>query len=288
MPEHRTACMFPESWRPDWAEPDAAAPLPPIAGADFAGPGVLSPRRLLFAYMEQVDFEIMRHLREPGFLLPATLLPALIYGMFLYASNAVRDPADAMFWLADYASIAAIVPGLYLFAVSAAADRSGYFALLQRALPVPPGAPIAAKLALAALAAGLGTINLLIVTWVVGGVLPPAGNAVSLIGIAALCSMPFSFLGMLIGTLASGKSTILLVHAVLLPLVVISGLVVPPQLLPGAILSFSVFSPGHDVLVLALGAVRPDLAPPPWHLVYLLVFGLVLGVLAQWRSRLRG
>jgi ABC-2 type transport system permease protein len=285
MRERRTASVFPERWPGGTPGPDAAARLPPLAGEPACGPVAMSPRQVLRAYLAQIDFEIMRHLRQPDFLLPALLLPSLLYGGFLAAGGVPRDPAGALFWLANYASLAAILPGLYLFAMSAASDQSGAFALLQRVLPIPPSAPLIAKLVLAGLVAGLGATCLMLVTWVMGGILPPAGNAASLVGTAALCSLPFSGLGLIIGTLVSGKTAIAAVHGLLVPLVVLSGLVVPPDLLPDAMQSVAEFSPGHDVLMATLGTVRPDLAAPAFHLIYLLLFAVILGVMAQWRSR---
>jgi ABC-2 type transport system permease protein len=279
--------MFSEPWREAIAGSGVAIrPPAPVQDAQ-GGLAVLSARRMLRAYVEQIDFEILRHLRMPGFLLPALVFPALVYAMFLYAYGASQDAGDAAFWLANYASFAAIVPGLYLFCISAATDGDGGYTLLQTLLPVPAGAPLIGKLALAALSSALSVGFLLAISWIMGAALPPASNAVLLVATAAACTLPFCCLGMLIGRLLRGKAAIAAVNILLLPLVFLSGLLMPQPLLPDLLQTVTIFSPGHDVLMLALSAVRPDLPASAWHAVYLLLFALIMGGLAQWGLRHR-
>jgi ABC-2 type transport system permease protein len=221
----------------------------------------------------------------PGFIAAALLLPSLFYVLFVVVLTDGHDGANDLFWLANYVSFAAIAPGLFAFGLATACEAENGFLQWKRALPMPRCAYPGAKLAVSVLTAVMSALLLILVAKSCGRALPQAAGAARLLLAAALGTLPFCALGMLIGSFTPGRSAGRLVNLLLIPLAFFSGLLVPLDMLPGAFRTVALFSPGYDLLALALAAIKPDPASAAIHATYLLLFAAVLGALAQWRLK---
>jgi ABC-2 type transport system permease protein len=244
-------------------------------------------RRVARAYMEEIDLEVQRYMRLPSFLVPVLLFPSMFYALFVCLLTPAHDSANDLFWLADYASFAAIAPGLFAFGMSAATERENGFLLLKRALPVPRFAYFGAKLAACMVITALSVSMLMLVACVAGRLLPSAGGSLKLILVDMFGAWPFSALGLLIGSFANARSATCLVNLLLIPLAFFSGLLVPVPLLPHALRAAAAFSPGYDLLALSLASIEPGRHASPLQAIFPLLFAIVLGALAQWRLRAR-
>src|SRR5690606_31975392 len=87
------------------------------------------------AYVEEARSEILRYLRNPGFLLPIILFPAAFYLMFGVALAEKTAPQAARYLLASYSAFGVMAPGLFGFGVSLALERDSGLLTLKRALP---------------------------------------------------------------------------------------------------------------------------------------------------------
>ncbi len=222
----------------------------------------------------------------PGFLLLALLFPSLFYAAFLYGLSPAHDTAGELACLANDASLAAITPGLFAFGVSVAHERQNGFLNFKRALPVPRFAYFGAKLAMCMLMTLISVTVLLLLARVTGHALPSAGRALLLILVEGFGTLPFCALGMLIGSFAHGRRIVGLVNLLLVPLAFFSGLLVPLQVMPHALRSVAIFSPGYDLLSMALASVTPGFEASPLHALVLLLSTLTMVALADWRLKI--
>ena len=108
--------------------------------------------RVLGAYLAEARCEVLRYLRNPGFLLPIILFSTVFYVMFGLLMNHGNGEA-ARYMLASYSTFGVMAPGLFGFGVSLALERDSGLLTLKRALPMPPGAYLAGKMLMAVLVA---------------------------------------------------------------------------------------------------------------------------------------
>lgn len=236
-------------------------------------------------YLEEFDAEVLRTTRLPSFILPVLLFPSMFYAVFVCLLIPAHDTELDLFWLADYASFAAIGPGLFAFGISAATERENGFLLLKRAWPVPRLAYFGAKLAACMVITAISVVLLMLVACVAGRKLPPGWSSLHLVLIEMFGAWPFSALGLLIGSFANARSVAGLVNLLLIPLAFFSGLLVPLPLLPEALRAAAALSPGYDLLALSLAAIKPGSQVSPVQAIMPLLFAIVLAALAHWRLR---
>jgi len=114
------------------------------AGSDHLAPGTaMSNSRLLWAYLTEAKFDLVRALRAPGFSVPILLLPVALYLLFgaVFFGDALRcDPKVALFAFTGFAIMGVMGPGMFGFGIFVATDREQGLISLKRALPMPPAA----------------------------------------------------------------------------------------------------------------------------------------------------
>ena len=91
-------------------------PIPAGAAADTA----MSARRVLGAYLQEARAECLRYLRNPGFVLPSLLFPAVFYLMFAVVMGLGNSADGPRFLLGTYSTFGVMAPGLFGFGVSLA------------------------------------------------------------------------------------------------------------------------------------------------------------------------
>jgi ABC-2 type transport system permease protein len=108
---------------------------------------------LLRCYGLEAKHEFLRLLRAPSFAVPTLVFPPMFYLLFavLFGGRSGGFQAN-IYLLATYGVFGVMSPGLFGFGVSVAMDRERGWLTYKRALPMPPGAYLAAKLAMAMLA----------------------------------------------------------------------------------------------------------------------------------------
>jgi len=112
-------------------------------------------RRVLGAYLEEARSECLRYMRNPGFMLPIMLFPAMFYLLFGVLMARSNGAEAARYLLASYGTFGVMSPGLFGFGVSLALERDGGLMALKRALPMPPGAYLLGKMLMAMAAAAV-------------------------------------------------------------------------------------------------------------------------------------
>lgn len=243
--------------------------------------------RLLGAYLAEARCEVLRYLRNPGFLLPIILFPNVFYVMFGLLLNHGNDEA-ARYMLASYSTFGVMAPGLFGFGVSLALERDSGLLTLKRALPMPPGAYLAGKMLMAVIVALIvGALLLGLALGAAHAALLPA-QAATLLLVDALGVLPFCALGLLVGTLLKGQGAPGLLNMIYLPMAFLSGLWFPLAVMPPFLRALAPVWPSYHLNALALSAVGFDTGARLPHVLVLAGFAAAFLALAARRLRRHG
>jgi ABC-2 type transport system permease protein len=240
----------------------------------------MSTRRLLHAYLTEAKYECLRLLRSPAFAGPFLGLPVLLYllfGVLLFGDALGKDPKAALFLFMGFATFGVMGPGMFGFGITIATERERGLFALKRALPMPPAAALLAKLAMSIL-----FVAIIMVTMVAA---EPLGHlkltAAQLAGMSAvniLGAAPFGAIGLFIGTWASAKAAPALVNLLYLPMIYLSGFLIP---MPKSLEWIERLSPAFHLHQLALRAIgAPNVGLPLAHVAVLAAVTVVLTALA--------
>ncbi|MGH8226960.1 MAG: ABC transporter permease [Steroidobacteraceae bacterium] len=253
---------------------------------EIRGPGRVSMLRILWL---ESRAECLRLLRAPAFSVPVFGFPLLFYLLFAVAlarPHAASGTGEAM--LAIFVVFGVMAPGLFGLGVTLAVDRERGLLQLKRALPMPPGIYLAAKVAIAMLFAALIAIALMLLALLVGRVAVPAIECASLLLLAALGVLPFCGLGLLIGTLVTGQAAPAVINLVYLPMAFLSGVMLPLQELPRIISKFAPLWPSYHLVRLALATVGLGDSGAANHALVLAVMTAIFFSIARRRLERRG
>lgn len=245
-----------------------------------------APHSLFRCYWLEAKYEFLRMLRTPSYCVPVLAFPLVFYLMFGVLMQRGHDATAARYLLASYGVFGAMGASLFGFGVSVALDREQGWLTLKRALPMPPGAYLFAKLIMAMVFIAVISILLIVLAVGVAGVSLGARQAILLVLVDVLGALPYAAIGLYIGTRMGGRGAPALINLVYLPMAFLSGLWMPLQFLPSTIRSLAPVWPAwhHAQLALQIAGSRTEGAPL-LHVVYLLAIAAVFFHLAARRLR---
>jgi ABC-2 type transport system permease protein len=223
------------------------------AGSDFTSGRAMPKDRLLRAYLEEAKYDLVRALRTPGFSVPFLLLPValyLLFGVVLFGDALRNDPKGALFTFTGFSVMGVMGPGMFGFGIFVAIDREQGLLTLKRALPMPPAAYLFAKVLMAMLFVAIVMVTM-IAAAPLGHLRLAAGQFLSVAVINVMGALPFSAIGLFIGTRASGKAAPAFVNLLYLPMIYLSGFLFP---LPKSIQWIEFTSPAFYLNQLVLRA----------------------------------
>jgi len=209
-------------------------------------------------YALESKHEFVRLLRAPQFAVPTLVFPAMFYLLFavLFVGRASGSDYHAnIYLLATYGVFGVMAPGLFGFGVSVAFDRDRGWMTLKRALPMPPGAYLASKLAMAMLFAATIFVTLALIATTIAGVTLPLAAWSKLFVVELFGVLPFCAIGLCIGTLVSGQAAPGVINLIYLPMSFLSGLWMPLTILPPIVRDIAPLWPAYHLGQLALSAV---------------------------------
>jgi ABC-2 type transport system permease protein len=255
--------------------------------ASTASARVVATLRVLLV---ESRMEFLRLLRSPAFSVPIISFPVMFYILFALVMGP-PDPTGgiARHLLATFTTFGVMAPGLFGLGVSLAIERERGLLELKRALPVPAGVYLGAKLVMAAVFAAIVSGVLMILAATAGQVVLEVLQALKLLGLAILGVLPFCSLGLLIGTLAKGQAAAAIVNLVYLPMSFLSGVLIPLSALPHALARLAPIWPCYHLAQIALHILDTDEGTDlGLHVAVVAAEGILFFVLAQRRlSRLR-
>lgn len=246
--------------------------------------------RVARAWLLEAKYEFLRLLRTPQFALPTILFPSMFYLLFGIVLNHASDGINpAAYLLASYCAFGVMAPGLFGFGVVVAIEREQGLLLFKRALPMPPGAYLTAKMLMAMLFAGIVALLLMALAASLGHVRMPAGDWIALLATCMLGVMPFCGIGLFVGTLVSGQGAPAVVNLIYLPMAFLSGLWIPIQFLPKFLQQIAPLWPAYHLGQIALGfSGQGGDQRIATHATVLAAFTAVFFLLAQRRLRRTG
>jgi len=229
---------------------------------------------VLRVFLVETRMECIRLLRSPAFAVPIILFPLMFYGLFgLMLGNhgaAAANPDAARYSLATFMAFGAIAPGLFGIGITVALDRDRGLLQLKRALPMPPGIYLAAKLVTSMVFVAVVSIALLLLASIVGKVVLELVQWVSLFILAVLGVIPFCGLGLMVGTLVKGQAAPAILNLIYVPMSFLAGIWVPLSVLPHFLAQLAPVWPAYHLTKLAqavVGTGSTDLLPHVLDLV---------------------
>ena len=240
----------------------------------------------LRSYVLESKFEFLRVLRTPAFAAPTLMFPPLFYLLFGILLNR-HSAAAAHYLFATYSVFGVMAPSLFGFGVGVAIERERGWLALKRVAPMPPGAYLLSKMAMAMLFVAIIYLILATLAFSLGNVRMPATEWLLLGAIALLGVMPFCVLGLMIGAKANANAAPAFVNLIYLPMAFLSGLWMPLEMLPKVIGQIAPIWPAYHLSQLALMTVgQVPVAGVAGHLMWLAGFTvLCFGIARRWLAR---
>jgi ABC-2 type transport system permease protein len=227
------------------------------------------------AYLAEAKYECIRVLRAPGFSVPTLAVPVAFYLFFgVVLAETDRPPTIDLFIFAGFAVMGVMGPGLFGFGIFVATERTQGLFTLKRALPAPVPVYFTAKLVMTALFATLVTLALLLTATLAGRIALTPSRAALFAAAAVAGSLPFCAMGLAIGAWASGRSAPAIVNLALLPMIYLSGILIP---LPASFAAIRHVSPAYHLNQLTLAALGG--AAGGGALIHVAVLAAMTGVL---------
>ena len=185
-------------------------------------------RRLIGAYVSDAKYESLRLLRTPAFSIPILAMPILFYtffGVLLAGSRSAGAMANLMF--VGWTVYGVMGPGLFGFGILVAVERNMGLLTFKRALPMPTGSYLSAKLMMAFVFAVVVMAMLVIAGVTAGHVTLRPAQLVTIAAVMSLGVFPACAVGLFIGSWAPASSAAAFANIVYLGMAFLSGLFFP-------------------------------------------------------------
>lgn len=246
---------------------DSTAAAPALAAPFARERAPLPLGRVLGAYWTAARYETLAALRNPGFAIPFLVVPVAIYLLFgvVIAGNSGATsefgPEIADYLFSGFSVLAAVMPAIFSSSILAA-ERDGNLLKLKRALPLPPGATIVAKVAMSMAIAAMAVALVAIAAVGAGKITLSLDQVAAMVATLVVGTIPFAAIGLLLGTLVSGSAAPAWGNLIFLPQIWLSGLFIP---LPDWLERFVIVWPTFHLnqVVLAAGGVEKFQFLPP-------------------------
>ncbi len=244
---------------------------------------------LLRVLVLEAHAECLRLLRTPAFSVPVIGFPLLFYVLFgVLLAPARASTAEGQMLLAAFTVFGVMAPGLFGLGVTLAMDRDRGLLTLKRALPMPPGAYLTAKLIMAMLFAATISLLLMLLAITVGHVVLELLQYCELLTLAMFGVLPFCGLGLLIGAFVKGQAAPAVINLIYLPMSFLSGVLLPLAALPHLFSELAPLWPAYHLAQLALSVVGRGGSRPGVHALALAGMTVLFFCIARGRLRRHG
>jgi len=208
--------------------------------------------RLIAAYFSDAKYESLRLFRTPAFSIPILAMPILFYTVFGVLMADGRTPtALANLTFVDWTVYGVMGPGLFGFGILVAVERNQGLLTFKRALPMPTGSYLSAKLAMAFVFAIAVMAMVAVLGVTAGHVVMPLARLVTIAAVMSLGVFPACAIGLFIGAWAPASSASAFANITYLGMAFLSGLFFH---LPPAVAAFQPIWPTYHLAQLALAS----------------------------------
>ncbi len=241
----------------------------------------MSLSRLLGAYLSDAKYESLRLLRTPAFSIPILAMPILFYTFFGVLLNGKGGPALANQMFVGWTVYGVMGPGLFGFGILVAVERNMGLLTYKRALPMPAGSYLAAKLIMAYVFALVVMAMLVTAALTMGHVTLDPWTLLRVSAVMSLGVIPACAVGLFIGSWAPASSASAFANIVYLGMAFLSGLFFP---LSGILETIRPIWPTYHLAQLArASAGLPNNGSIAGHLAFLVLTSAALIFLAARR-----
>jgi ABC-2 type transport system permease protein len=217
----------------------------------------MGPARVLRAYLMEAKLEFVRMTRAPIFVIPMLLLPPMLYylvGVLIVGSpESHTPPAISNVLYSGFAVFAVLGPALFGVGCSLAVERDQGLMRLKRAMPVPTGAYLIAKVLMAMGFAALAAGSIAVVALLAGKLTLSVAQVAAITAALVAGVLPCCAIGLFIGTRVSGAAAPGVTNLVYFPMIYLAGLFFP---LPHTLRQWSVIWPTFHLNRVALAAAH--------------------------------
>ncbi len=232
------------------------------------------PRPSLFG--AHVTFHLKRLLRNPGFWVPTILFPMMLYSFF----GAALPPAGiySQMAIASFSVYAVLGIAFYQFGAGIAQDREDPFDSWMRTLPASSLPNTLAQIFVAMLFALIAVLLVFAASLAFAKTPLAPEQALRLLAVCALVSVPAALMGIALGYAASAKAASALANLIFLPLAFLGGLWIAPSQMPDVVAQISLWTPTRQMGELAWNSILVQL-PDANFILGLLAYTLGFGIL---------
>ncbi|HEY1307628.1 MAG TPA: ABC transporter permease [Vicinamibacterales bacterium] len=260
-----------------------------VPGTD-AGPRVMSRVRILLAYVAQARYELLHSLRSPQMVLFTVLFPMMFYVLVGIVFGPFRhpDPDVRLYVLIGFITMAVMTPGFSSFSGVLALERETGLYTLRRALPMPTGADMFAKMVTVLMCVSLVVPVLIVMGRFLGHVELAPRQTAALWVLSLFGALPFCALGSFIGMYASARAVPAIVNLLMIPMLYLSGALFP---LPDSLAWLSRMMPPfylQQLMLAAAGAPHRLVMGTSAHIALLLGVTATFALLTLRRFRMVG
>lgn len=205
--------------------------------------------------LKEVKYEFLKNLRLRMYSVSVVFFPVMFYILFGLVLG--RQGSDhihmASYLIATYGTFGVMGASLFGTAASLAAERGLGWLQVKRASPMPPAIYFVAKVIMAMIFSAEVVFLLMLLGFFFGGVRMPVTEALRLLGILVVGSVPFCAMGLALGYFIGPNSAPPTINMIYLPMSFCSGLWVPLMFLPSIMRHIAEFLPPYHLSQLALG-----------------------------------
>jgi ABC-2 type transport system permease protein len=242
-------------------------------------------------YLTETRFELLRMMRNPSVAIPVLLLPCALYALFalVIAGEAInKDPNTGIFLFSAFSLMSVTMPAMFGIGVTLALERDMGLLRLKRAQPAPPAAWVIAKIVSGLVLAILAYLPIVVLALAAGKLPLAAGQVAALSGGLLIGTIPFTALGLMIGSLASGSAAPAYANLVYLPGCYLSGMFFP---LPPSMYWQAPIWPQFHVEQIAMhlaGIAKFQFEPLQMAIATMLGYTVLFAGVAIWRLKHKG
>jgi ABC-2 type transport system permease protein len=215
------------------------------------------PVQMLRAYRKEIRYELLKLVRERGFLISLIGFPVVFFVLFGLANRNTMYQGEtvARYLLANYSCFGTLGAAFIGIGVGLAYDRGRGWLELKRAGPMPTPAYLLAKLVASIVFGFLITAVLMGIGMATTNMHISPADALHLFGVIAGGALAFASMAVFAGLLLPPNSAAALANLIYLPLSLCGGLWMPIEVLPKWLQTFAHFLPSFYFSRLALHAL---------------------------------
>ena len=203
-------------------------------------------------FSKEIRYEFVKMLRTRAFSLSVLGFPIMFYLLF-GASN--RHTDYARYLMASYGCMGVVSACLFGIGMGISMERAYGWLELKQASPMPRLAYLAAKIVSSAAFALIIELALIGLALTLGGAHVTAGEALRLLIVDILGSVPFAAMGLLVAVLVPANSAPGIINLIYLPMSFASGFWMPVSTLPHWLQRITPGLPTYHLAQIALSII---------------------------------